>query len=160
MSSCSPKPNLANICTTAECPLPYLGHLLNRAAHEVGQQADARLEALGIRVKHYMVLLLLTQVGAALPQKELGERLRIDRNTMVSLIDELEAQQLVERARDPNDRRAYAISVTKQGYAVAMQAAQVIEEADSKFAQALTAAELADLVRLLAKLLHGAAAQP
>lgn len=160
MSSCSPEPNLTTICITAACPLPYLGHLLNRAAHEVGQQADARLEAIGIRVKHYMVLLLLTQMDAALPQKEIGERLRIDRNTMVSLIDELEAQRLVERARDPNDRRAYAISVTKQGCAVATQAGQLIEEADSQFAQGLTATELAELVRLLAKLLHSAAAPP
>ena len=153
MSSCQPKPDLTTITTGAACQLPYLGHLLNRAAHEVGQQADVDLKPLGIRVKHYMILLLLTQVGAALPQKEIGERLQIDRNTMVSLIDELEARQLVDRVRDPHDRRAYAISVTTQGCAVTTQAGRVIEATDARFAQALTAAELQQLVGLLSKLL-------
>ena len=153
MSSCQPKPDLTTIATGTTCQLPYLGHLLNRAAHEVGQQADAGLELLGVRVKHYMILLLLTQVGAALPQKEIGERLHIDRNTMVSLIDELETRQLVDRVRDPHDRRAYAISVTPQGCAIAAQAGRVLEETDARFAQALTAEEWQQLVGLLSKLL-------
>lgn len=156
MSSCQGKPDLTTIATGAACQLPYLGHLLNRTAHEVGQQADAGLEPLGLRVKHYMILLLLTQVGTALPQKAIGERLQIDRNTMVSLIDELEERHFVARVRDPHDRRAYAISLTEQGCAVAVQAGQVIEATDAQFAQALTVAELQQLIALLSKLLCSA----
>lgn len=104
-----------------------------------------------------MILLLLTQVGAALPQKEIGERLQIDRNTMVSLIDELEEHHFVDRIRDPHDRRAYAISITEQGCTVAAQAGRVIEETDARLAQALTAAELQQLVGLLSKLLGSTA---
>ena len=155
MSSCSPKTDLTNITSSGDLPLPYLGYLLNKAAHEVGQQVDAGLEPLGIRVKHYIILLLLTQVDSALPQKEIGCRLRIDRNTMVSLIDDLEALELVVRSRDPNDRRCYAISITAKGRELAPQAGKVVAEADARFVEALSSDELEQLSRLLSKLLRG-----
>jgi len=155
MSNHTPKTDLTNITCSADLPLPYLGHLLNKAAREVGQQVDASLEPLGIRVKHYIILLLLSQVTAALPQKEIGCRLRIDRNTMVSLIDDLEALALVTRSRDPNDRRSYAISITKKGRELAPQADKIVAETDARFAEALNADELEQLSRLLSKLLQG-----
>lgn len=155
MSNRPPKTDLTNIACAGDLPLPYLGHLLNKAAREVGQQVNASLEPLGIRVKHYIILLLLTQVTSALPQKEIGCRLRIDRNTMVSLIDDLERLALVTRSRDPNDRRSYAISITQKGRDLAPQAAQIVAEADARFAEALTADELEQLSALLSKLLQG-----
>jgi DNA-binding MarR family transcriptional regulator len=155
MSNRSPKTDLTNITCSGDLPLPYLGYLLNKAAREVGQQVDASLEPLGIRVKHYIILLLLTQVSSALPQKEIGCRLRIDRNTMVSLIDDLERLALVRRSRDPNDRRSYAISITEKGRELAPQADQIVAEADARFADALTGNELEQLSELLAKLLQG-----
>jgi DNA-binding MarR family transcriptional regulator len=133
--------------------LPYLGYLLNKAAQEVVQQIDAGLEPLGIRLKHYIILLLLAEVDSALPQKEIGQRVRIDRNTMVSLIDDLEALGLVVRSRDPNDRRSYAISITEKGRQLAPQASQAVRAANAKFVEALTAAEVEQLAMLLSKLL-------
>lgn len=154
MSSPSPKTDLTNITSSGDLRLPHLGYLLNKAAHEVGQQLDASLEPLGIRVKHYIILLLLIQVDSALPQKEIGDRLRIDRNTMVSLIDELEALRLVVRSRDPNDRRSYAISITGKGRELAPRAAKVVAEADARFVEALSADEVEQLLELLSKLLR------
>jgi DNA-binding MarR family transcriptional regulator len=154
MSNCSPKTDLTNITSSEDLPLPYLGYLLNKAAHKVGQQVDAALAPLGIRVKHYIILLLLTQVASALPQKEIGCRLRIDRNTMVFLIDDLEALELVARSRDPNDRRCYAIFISEKGRELATQAGKVVAEADARFVEALTADELEQLSRLLSKLLR------
>lgn len=155
MSNSSPKTDLTNIISPGDLPLPYLGHLLHKAAHMVGQQVDAGLAPLGIRVKHYIILLLLTQVDSALPQKEIGDRLRIDRNTMVSLIDDLEALELVARSRDPNDRRCYAISVTEKGRELTPLAGKIVAEADARCIEALTADELEQLSRLLSKLLRG-----
>jgi DNA-binding MarR family transcriptional regulator len=155
MSRCSSKIDLTNIISSGDLPLPCLGHLLNKVAHEVGQQVDASLAPLGIRVKHYIILLLLTQVDSALPQKEIGCRLRIDRNTMVSLIDDLEALELVTRSRDPNDRRSYAISITEKGRELAPQAGRAVAEADARFVEALSSDELEQLARLLSKLLRG-----
>ena len=40
-----------------------------------------------------------------------GEKLAIDRTTMVGLVDELEGRRLVERRRDLEDRRRYALAL-------------------------------------------------
>jgi DNA-binding MarR family transcriptional regulator len=73
---------------------------------------------------------------------------------MVSLIDDLEGLALVTRSRDLNDRRSYAISITEQGRELALQADQIVVEADARFAEALTTDELEQLMGLLSKLLH------
>jgi DNA-binding MarR family transcriptional regulator len=46
----------------------------------------------------------------SLSQQAIGERLRIDRTTMVALIDDLERGGYVKRERNPHDRRAYVIT--------------------------------------------------
>ena len=66
----------------------------------------AELAPLGIEVKHFGVLCTLHHHGAK-AQGWLGEHLGIDRTTMVQLVDELEQRGLVERKRNPNDRRSY-----------------------------------------------------
>ena len=50
-----------------------------------------------------------------LTQIELATAMSIDRTAMVYLIDELEAQTLVERVRSPQDRRAFLIHLTPGG---------------------------------------------
>ena len=158
MSSPISKPDLTDITSLGDSdyPLvPYVGVLLNKTALKVNQQADACLEPFSIQVRHYGVLLFLTQINTTLSQKEIGDRLWIDRNTMVSLIDHLEAQELAIRTRDPKDRRSYAISVTKKGRHLVQQVGQVVAEANAHFVEALNADELKQLTKLLVKLLKG-----
>jgi len=57
------------------------------------------------------VLSTLAKSGP-LTQIELATAMSIDRTAMVYLIDELEAQTLVERVRSPQDRRAFLIHLT------------------------------------------------
>ena len=47
-----------------------------------------------------------------LSQQRLGERTALDRTTVVAIVDGLEEAGYVERRRDPDDRRAYALEVT------------------------------------------------
>ena len=72
---------------------------------------------------------------------------------LVALIDDLEARGLVERQRDPRDRRNYAISLTDAG----RQALREISAVARQHEQALTAAledeervQLASLLRRIA----------
>ena len=48
-------------------------------------------------------------------QVEIGGRLNIDRNTVVLLLDDLEALGCVTRRRDQRDRRAHCVSLTETG---------------------------------------------
>jgi DNA-binding MarR family transcriptional regulator len=45
----------------------------------------------------------------------------------------LEARGLVERAKNPGDRRARAITVTKEGQSLANRAIVVVEDCDGSF---------------------------
>jgi DNA-binding MarR family transcriptional regulator len=55
---------------------------------------------------------LATEDGQSRRQR--SARLGIHRNAMVSVIDALEADGLVERMTHPDDRRAFAITLTDQ----------------------------------------------
>ncbi len=76
---------------------------------------------MGLKARHYGVLAALAGEGPH-AQKGLGEKLAIDRTTMVGLIDELEELELVERRRDPGDRRRYALALTDAGRRTILEA--------------------------------------
>lgn len=105
------------------------GALLGLAARRALDVVEAGLAPHGIRMRQYSVLAALATDGPA-AQGELGARLRIDRTTMVSLIDSLEELQMVERGADPRDRRAYQVRITEHGRETAQAASQAIATAE------------------------------
>jgi DNA-binding MarR family transcriptional regulator len=75
----------------------------------------------------------------------------IDRTAMVYLIDDLEQRALVERVRNPQDRRAFLIHLTPAGRAAQHRAAAALQGAAETLLEPLTAAERHHLVDLLAR---------
>jgi len=126
--------------------------LLNRAAKIVLEQVEAEMSPFGIRAPHYVVMLLLTQDNM-LSQKEIGERLRLDRNMMVRVTDELEQMGMISRRRDPKDRRYYLISVTPEAEDMLLQVGEKVSQADAQVVNQLTQEELDQLRLLLSKLI-------
>jgi len=94
-----------------------IGYLLHRSAAVSYRAVNARLQPHGIEVKHFAILCSLRVEGPR-SQGWLGEHLGIDRTTMVQLVDGLEAKGLVERQRNPADRRSYALTLTPAGTAM------------------------------------------
>lgn len=124
--------------------------LLARASLRARETLNGRLAGLGLHVRHFAVLAILIETPAA--QVEMAERLCIDRTSMVSLLDELEALGLVQRTAHPQDRRVHLVQVTGRGLEVARAAEQSAEEAEAELLTPLTIAERKHLHRLLAKL--------
>jgi DNA-binding MarR family transcriptional regulator len=60
------------------------------------------------------VLELLEEFGP-LSQQQLGKKLRIDRTTMVKMVDALEETKLATRKDHPEDRRIYLVEITAAG---------------------------------------------
>jgi DNA-binding MarR family transcriptional regulator len=87
-----------------------------------------------LRPKHFALLnIVATEEGSS--QQKLGKRLALEPSGIVPTIDELEAQGLLERRRDPDDRRRYALYLTPDGHA---------KLAEARIASAQRAAELLD----------------
>ncbi|MFZ0215006.1 MAG: MarR family transcriptional regulator [Candidatus Dormiibacterota bacterium] len=97
------------------------------------------------------VLALMATEGPAL-QARLSERLQVDRTTMVALVDALEHRGLVERKRDPLDRRGHQVTITKKGGNVLQQALAVTDAAERDFLDPLSRDEQHQFRALLARL--------
>ena len=127
-----------------------VGQLLFVAQQAAQALAIERLEPLGLSPRAWGVLSTLAESGP-LTQIELATTMSIDRTAMVYLIDELEAQTLVERVRSPQDRRAFLIHLTPSGRRAQRKAATALAGAADTLLTPLDAAEQRHLVDLLAK---------
>jgi DNA-binding MarR family transcriptional regulator len=87
--------------------------LLSQLGSHVAGEFQRRMSDIGAEPRTYAVLMALaTEDGQS--QRQLSARLGIHRNAMVTLIDSLEADGLVKRMAHPDDRRAFAITLTDQ----------------------------------------------
>lgn len=91
-----------------------VGFLLNKSAHQIERRFADALRPHKIAPREYGVLASIARQGPQ-SQQQIGERLGIDRTTMVNIIDDLEDADLVTRIRDRVDRRRYAITLSTKG---------------------------------------------
>ena len=85
--------------------------LLSQLGSHVAAEFDRTLTTTGVDPRTYAVLMALaTEDGQS--QRQLSARLGIHRNAMVAVIDSLERQGLAERRSHPEDRRAFAVTLT------------------------------------------------
>ena len=102
------------------------GFLLSKAGQLAHEEFGRAIELLGLKPRHYGVLAVLADEGPH-AQRDLGEKLRVDRSTMVALVDGLEEMGLVERRRDREDRRRYELTLTEAGGRALSEAEAVVE---------------------------------
>jgi DNA-binding MarR family transcriptional regulator len=88
--------------------------LINHLARIARRRAETALEPTGLRPRHLVALTLLRDRGAT-SQVALGEALRLDPTNLVGLLNELEQRSLLERRRDPLDRRRHIVELTGAG---------------------------------------------
>lgn len=99
---------------------------LRCARESIAQLQDAGLGLSGMHVGALSVI----EIAGPMSQQALGEILEKDRTTMVTVVDELEQEGLVQRRRNPADRRAYALQVTDEGRQWLERARGVLVEAE------------------------------
>lgn len=109
-----------------------LGYLLKHAQQRLVQAAAPAMAPYGIDGRELAVLTVLS-AGAPLSQQEAAEQLRVDRTTMVALVDALEAKGLVERRRSDEDRRRNNVELTPAGEECLRGAAKARDEVERDF---------------------------
>ncbi len=72
-----------------------------------------RLEHLEIE-KHYSLLVMVEGSDVKCTQQCISDKLKIDKASMVSVIDYLAERKYIKRSRNPADRREYWIELTKK----------------------------------------------
>ncbi len=96
-------------------------------------------------------VLALVDANPGITQSRLAEAVRRDRSTLVGVLDELEARDLVERRRG-EDRRTNGLWLTPAGRRFLAATLRRIALHERRIAARLTRVERAELLRLLAKL--------
>ncbi len=118
---------------------------LSCAAHSA---EELRAAGLGLSGRHVAALAILEAAGP-MSQNELGTTLGKDRTTMVAIVDELEREGLVDRRRNPEDRRAYALLATDAGREWLERAGAVLNVAEERLLGALDCDEREALREML-----------
>jgi DNA-binding MarR family transcriptional regulator len=126
----------------------FLLKRLGWACKDRGYQA---FEVIGSSPLHYGVLAVLDE-GARETQATIADALGFDRSALVGLLDDLEEHGLVERRRDPADRRRHLVSLTPAGEKVLAEHRAVASRLDDELLAPLEPEERAELHRVLAKL--------
>jgi DNA-binding MarR family transcriptional regulator len=125
--------------------------LLRLAARRAADLLAAALTPLRLHPRHYGILLALAEGGPA-SQSALGQRLGIDRTTMVMAVDELEQLGYLARKPDPGDRRANRVELTGRGRGRLVRATGAVSAAEDRLLADLSPAEVQTLRGLLARL--------
>ena len=125
----------------------FLLTMVKGGAHAI---CMARLAPLGLHVRQFGLLTVLATEGPR-SQQDLVDWIRLDRTTMVALVDSLEERGLVKRERNPDDRRAYLVTLTPEGKRIQARARKVMLGAENDVLAALDEEERDQLRALLAK---------
>src|SRR5689334_11705426 len=84
---------------------------IGETAHSLRKAFDRLAVGLGVTRAQWKVLFKLTRTPG-LRQVELADMLDLEPITLCRIVDRLEEGGLVERVRDPDDRRAWRLHVT------------------------------------------------
>src|ERR1017187_9020628 len=122
--------------------------LLPRLAKQVMRRSSPEL--LGMDLRLLMALSYLGDHDGA-PQQELVDALCMDAKNVVLLLNDLDDLSLLERRRDPEDRRRHRVHITDAGRQALQRAARVQESIEDEVLRGLDHEERATLWTLLTK---------
>jgi DNA-binding MarR family transcriptional regulator len=128
--------------------------LINHLARVARGGSEVALTPLGLRPRHLVALTLLRDHGAA-TQQALTEALRIDPSNLVGLLNELERDELLVRARDPQDRRRHIVELSHSGRATLERAERKLAAVQDDVLSALDEQERDTLHTLLLRAAGG-----
>jgi MarR family transcriptional regulator, lower aerobic nicotinate degradation pathway regulator len=146
---------MAQVPESAVERIPY-GLLLARLGQESTARFRRSLRPLNLGAQQFIVLKQL-QVFGSCSQGELADALGIDYSNLASVTGQLYSRGLIERHRDPADRRRYVVELTDDGQRLLADGDSAIQSGEEDMLNSLDEAEreqLWDLLRRMADALE------
>jgi DNA-binding MarR family transcriptional regulator len=139
---------------TASRAMPEHGgfaFLLVQLGTEAARQFGEQLAPLGLEPRQAGLLIRLApNEGKA--QQVIGELIGLNPTQMVFLVDELESSGLVERRRNPADRRSYALYLTPAGRDMLSRVHEAARVHQARLGASLSDSEREQLTQLLRRI--------
>jgi MarR family transcriptional regulator, lower aerobic nicotinate degradation pathway regulator len=126
---------------------------LKRLGLAVKERSVQAYEDEGLHPYHHAILLVLGE-GSPETQGSIADTLGYDRGQLVGLLDELEERGLLERRRDPNDRRRHVVQLTAEGKQTLRRLRAVSRQVEDEFLAPLSEQERTRLHALLLRLME------
>jgi MarR family transcriptional regulator, organic hydroperoxide resistance regulator len=129
--------------------------LLHRAAQHMRVALDEVAREHGLNGARDWIVLAALSASPRQTQLSLAHSLGLDKTTMTSLLDRLEAEGLVSRCLDSHDRRARIPELTERGREVQCQVTQARDRMEAELLGAFSQEEQRLLRELLTRLASG-----
>src|SRR4051794_321048 len=127
--------------------------LLNMAGHVLSNRLGAALADVDLTPR--MQCVLVHALEEERTQIQLAALADLDKTTMVSTVDELEARGLAARKPSATDRRARIIEVTEKGRLAAEEGQRIVDRVHRQALNAFASADRAVFVEVLSELVDG-----
>ena len=137
------KPPYELVCSTS--------YLLKRLGWKIKDRSVEAFDAAGESPYHYSVLAVLEE-SARETQATIADSLGYDRSWLVGLLDELEEAGMIERKRDPADRRRHLVSLKPAGKKKLAELRAISRRVEDEFLAGLDTAQRKQLHGLLRQL--------
>src|SRR5256714_3098661 len=125
--------------------------LIKRLGFAAKDKSMAAYEHIGLNPYHHAILAVLDE-GSRETQGAIADALAYDRGQLVGLLDELEERSLVERRRDPADRRRHIVRLTPDGKRALAKLRALARQLEDEFLAGLDESERTQLHALLLRL--------
>ena len=94
----------------------FLMFAIHKIAHTMMIRADSELEAFGLSRAKMWALMQLRFAEDPMGISQLAECIGSGKSNATQLIDRMEAEGLVQRRQNPQDRRSVILEITEEGY--------------------------------------------
>lgn len=129
-----------------------IGYLIKRSQRLMQDRIEGLFADQGFTLQQWVVMMHIRD-GLALTVADLCRELHHDSGAMTRLIDQLEERQLIERRRNPQDRRVIELSLTPTGNDVIAKLIHVVTDGLNVLLDDFTRDEVKLLKSLLRKLI-------
>jgi DNA-binding MarR family transcriptional regulator len=126
-------------------PKTTLLYLVKQVELAVRSRLDDLLRPSGLTVVQYTALTVLQRHPASLTSAQLARNSFVTAQTMADMVSALLDRGLIERQRDPADRRRLVLALTPDGEALLGRFVEAVEALEAQMLSGLTAAQATEL---------------